>query len=138
MSFYLLGSVNPILLAKPLIFLLLFSFTAEAVVFVISKWDNAGNSFLHSLVINIATLLLGLLLFIIYAKAVEGKEISQFLPLAGMFIITVLFEMWLLKMLKPAKKNPSLLKLSFAINLISAVIFYFFIENFQKISTALS
>jgi hypothetical protein len=137
MSVYLLGTVNPMLLAKPLILLLLFSFIAEAVVLIISKWDNAGNSFLHSLLINTATLLLGLLLFIIYAKAVEGEEISQFLPLTGIFIITILFEMWLMKMLKPAKKSLLLLKLSFTINLISAVIFYFFIENFQKISTAL-
>jgi hypothetical protein len=137
MSFYLLGTVNPMLLAKPLILLLLFSFIAEAVVLIISKWDNAGNSFLHSLLINIATLLLGLLLFIVYAKGVEGKEISQLLPLAGIFIITILFEAWLLKMLKPVKGTPYLLKVSVAINLVSAVIFYFFIENFQKISTAL-
>jgi hypothetical protein len=137
MSFYLLGTVNPMLLAKPLILLLVFSFIAEAVILIVSKWDNTGNSFLHSLVINTGTLLLGLLLFIIYAKAVEGQEISQFLPLAGIFIITVLFEAWLLKMLKPVKEIPALLKLSFIINLISAVIFYFFTENFQKISTAL-
>jgi hypothetical protein len=137
MNIYLLGTVNPMLLAKPLVLLLLFSFIAEAVVLIISKWDNAGTSFLHSLVINTATLLLGLLLFIIYAKAVEGKEISQFLPLSGVFIITILFEAWLLKMLKPLKKTSSLLQLSFSINLLSAVIFYFFIQNFQKISTAL-
>ena len=77
-----------------------FTVVMETVVMVLFKFDRFGRSLVYSIMANIGSLLLGILLFLIFNKTEFG--VSQRSELIILFCITSLFEAWLIKLLNPA------------------------------------
>jgi hypothetical protein len=136
---FLLGGINPLTLINPLLLMLAASFVLEALVLYLMKWDKPMKCFGESLLLNIATILFGLLVFLIVAQTriLDEQENAEQLLMGGMLLLVVLFEALLLKFLKPARSYTSLILLSFVLNIISGLIFYFFFDNFQRIALSL-
>ena len=77
----------------------IFTVVMETVVMVLFKFDRFGRSLVYSIMANIGSLLLGILLFLIFNKTEFG--VSQRSELIILFCITSLFEAWLIKLLNP-------------------------------------
>ena len=77
----------------------IFTVVMETVVMVLFKFDRFGRSLVYSIMANIGSLLLGILMFLIFNKTEFG--VSQGSELIILFCITSLFEAWLIKLLNP-------------------------------------
>src|SRR6185295_13645656 len=77
----------------------IFTVVIETMVMVLFKFDRFGRSLVYSIMANIGSLLLGILLFLIFNKTEFG--VSQRSELIILFCVTSLFEAWLIKLLNP-------------------------------------
>jgi len=77
----------------------IFTVVMETVVMVLFKFDRFGKSLVYSIMANIGSLLLGILLFLIFNKTEFG--VSQRAELLVLFSVTSLFEAWLIRLLNP-------------------------------------
>jgi hypothetical protein len=105
-----------------------FTVVMETVVMVLFKFDRFGRSLVYSIMANIGSLLLGILLFLIFNKTEFG--VSQRSELIILFCITSLFEAWLIKLLNPAMSGGRIILTSFVMNLLSFTSLYLVITKF--------
>jgi hypothetical protein len=110
----------------------IFTVVMETVVMVLFKFDRFGRSLVYSIMANIGSLLLGILLFLIFNKTEFG--ISQRSELIILFCITSLFEAWLIKLLNPGMGAGRIILTSFVMNLLSFIslclVFTMFLASF--------
>jgi hypothetical protein len=106
----------------------IFTVVIETVVMVLFKFDRFGRSLVYSIMANIGSLLLGILLFLIFNKTEFG--ISQRSELIILFCITSLFEAWLIKLLNPGMGWGRIILTSFAMNLLSFIALYLIFTKF--------
>jgi hypothetical protein len=95
---------------------------------VLFKFDRFGRSLVYSIMANIGSLLLGILLFLIFNKTEFG--ISQRSELIILFCITSLFEAWLIKLLNPGMGGGRIILTSFVMNLLSFISLYLVFTKF--------
>src|SRR5678815_705 len=69
----------------------------ETVIMVLFKFDRFRRSLVYSIMANIGSLLLGILLFLVFNKTEFG--VSQLSELIVLYCVTSLFEAWLIKLL---------------------------------------
>jgi hypothetical protein len=106
----------------------MFTVVMETVVMVLFKFDRFGRSLVYSIMANIGSLLLGILLFLIFNKTEFG--VSQRSELIILFCITSLFEAWLIKLLNPALGGGRIILISFVMNLLSFISLYLVFTKF--------
>ena len=106
----------------------IFTVVIETVVMVLFKFDRFGKSLVYSIMANIGSLLLGILLFLIFNKTEFG--ISQRSELIILFCITSLFEAWLIKLLNPGIGWGRIILTSFVMNLLSFISLYLVFTKF--------
>jgi len=106
----------------------IFTVVIETVVMVLFKFDRFGRSLVYSIMANIGSLLLGILLFLIFNKTEFG--ISQRSELIILFCITSLFEAWLIKLLNPGIGWGRIILTSFVMNLLSFIALYLVFTKF--------
>jgi len=95
---------------------------------VLFKFDRFGRSLVYSIMANIGSLLLGILLFLIFNKTEFG--VSQRSELIILFCITSLFEAWLIKLLNPGISWGRIILTSFVMNLLSFISLYLVFTKF--------
>jgi hypothetical protein len=106
----------------------IFTVVIETVVMVLFRFDRFGKSLVYSIMANIGSLLLGILLFLVFNKTEFG--ISQRSELVILFCITALFEAWLIKLLNPRMAWGRIIVTSFAMNLLSFIALYLIFTKF--------
>jgi len=106
----------------------IFTVVIETVVMVLFKFDRFGRSLVYSIMANIGSLLLGILLFLIFNKTEFG--ISQRSELIILFCITSLFEAWLIKLLNPVAGWGRIIVTSLVMNLLSFILLYLTFTKF--------
>jgi hypothetical protein len=106
----------------------IFTVVIETLVMVLFKFDRFGRSLVYSIMANIGSLLLGILLFLIFNKTEFG--ISQRSELIILFCITSLFEAWLIKLLNPGMGGGRIILTSFVMNLLSFISLYLVFTKF--------
>src|SRR5204863_7261838 len=100
----------------------IFTVVAETIVMVLFKFDRFGKTVVDSIMANIGSLLLGILLFLIFNKT--EFNVSQISELFILYCITSIFEAWLIKLLNPSMGMAKILATSFVMNLLSFVSLY--------------
>ncbi len=106
----------------------IFTVVMETVVMVLFKFDRFGRSLVYSIMANIGSLLLGILMFLIFNKTEFG--VSQGSELIILFCITSLFEAWLIKLLNPGMGWGRIILTSFVMNLLSFISLYLIFTKF--------
>jgi hypothetical protein len=106
----------------------IFTVVIETVVMVLFKFDRFGRSLVYSIMANIGSLLLGILLFLIFNKTEFG--VSQRSELIILFCITSLFEAWLIKLLNPGMGWGRIILTSFVMNFLSFISLYLIFTKF--------
>jgi len=100
----------------------IFTVAMETVVMVLFKFDRFRRSLVYSIMANIGSLLLGILLFLIFNKTEFG--VSQQSELIVLYCVTSLFEAWLIKLLNPRMSWGRIILTSFVMNLLSFILLY--------------
>jgi hypothetical protein len=106
----------------------IFTVIMETVVMVLFKFDRFGRSLVYSIMANIGSLLLGILLFLIFNKTEFG--ISQQSELIVLYCVTSVFEGWLIKLLNPRMGWGRIILTSFVMNLLSFILLYLIFTKF--------
>jgi len=106
----------------------IFTVIMETVVMVLFKFDRFGRSLVYSIMANIGSLLLGILLFLIFNKTEFG--ISQQSELIVLYCVTSVFEGWLIKLLNPRMRWGRIILTSFVMNLLSFILLYLIFTKF--------
>jgi hypothetical protein len=106
----------------------IFTVIIETVVMVLFKFDRFRRSLVYSIMANIGSLLLGILLFLIFNKTEFG--VSQRSELIVLFCITSVFEGWLIKLLNPGMGWGRIILTSFVMNLLSFISLYLIFTKF--------
>src|SRR6185295_11663531 len=98
----------------------IFTVVIETVVMVLFKFDRFRRSLVYSIMANIGSLLLGILLFLVFNKTEFG--VSQQSELIVLFCVTLLFEAWLIRLLNPRTGWGRIILTSFVMNLLSFIL----------------
>jgi len=106
----------------------IFTVIMETVVMVLFKFDRFRRSLVYSIMANIGSLLLGILLFLIFNKTEFG--ISQQSELIVLYCVTSVFEGWLIKLLNPRMGWGRIILTSFVMNLLSFILLYLIFTKF--------
>jgi hypothetical protein len=94
----------------------------ETVIMVLFKFDRFRRSLVYSIMANIGSLLLGILLFLVFNKTEFG--VSQVSELIVLYCATSLFEAWLIKLLNPRMDWGRIIVTSLVMNLLSFILLY--------------
>jgi hypothetical protein len=94
----------------------------ETVIMVLFKFDRFRRSLVYSIMANIGSLLLGILLFLVFNKTEFG--VSQVSELIVLYCVTSLFEAWLIKLLNPRMDWGRIIVTSLVMNLLSFILLY--------------
>ena len=105
-----------------------FTVIVETIVMLLFKFDSFSKSIVDSIMANIGSLLLGILLFLVFNKTEFG--ISQMLELIVLYFITSVFEAWLIKLLRPYMPFGRIVITSFVMNLLSFTGLYLIFTQF--------
>jgi len=95
---------------------------------VLFKFDRFRRSLVYSIMANIGSLLLGILLFLVFNKTEFG--VSQPSELIVLFCIISLFEAWLIRLLNPRMGWGQIILTSFVMNLLSFILLYLTFTKF--------
>jgi hypothetical protein len=106
----------------------IFTVVMETVVMVLFKFDRFRKSLVYSILANIGSLLLGILLFLVFNKTEFG--VSQQSELIVLYCVTSLFEAWLIKLLSPRTSWGRIILTSFVMNLLSFLLLYLIFTKF--------
>ena len=117
---------GPLLLALLIAATAIIIIVAEAVIMFLFKLNSFTKSLADSLMVNIGSFLLGVLLFLIFNKN-EFEGVSSVSELLIFYFITFVFEALLLKLLNDSILWQKLLPTSFVMNLVSFGALYFVI-----------
>jgi len=107
MNFYLLDAAAGGLILGFLVVFMLLAVTIEAITMIILKYNKAGKSFLDSFIVNVVSLIAGLLLENFSDYGIDIVE-NEYLNLFILFLITVVIEfafLFLLNRKKPVGKT---------------------------------
>jgi hypothetical protein len=105
-----------------------FTVIIETLVMIVFKFDRFSKSLVDSIMANIGSLLLGILLFLIFNKA--EFNVSQSSELIVFYCIVSIFEAVLIKLLKPKMGWSRILFTSFVMNLLSFASLYIIFTKF--------
>ncbi|HEY1870536.1 MAG TPA: hypothetical protein VGG71_05720 [Chitinophagaceae bacterium] len=105
-----------------------FTVIIETLVMIVFKFDRFSKSLVDSVMANIGSLLLGILLFLIFNKT--EFNLSQRSELFVFYCIISIFEAFLIKLLKPKMGWLKILFTSFVMNLLSFVSLYIIFTKF--------
>ena len=100
----------------------------ETVIMVLFKFDRFKRSLVYSIMANIGSLLLGILLFLVFNKTEFG--VSQLSELIVLYGVTSLFEAWLIKLLNPRMGWGRIILTSLVMNLLSFTLLYLTFTKF--------
>ena len=106
----------------------LFTVVVETIVMLFFKFDRFGKSLVDSIMANIGSLLLGILLFLVFNKTEFG--ISQVTELVILYIITSIFEAWLIKLLNTKMNFGRIILTSLVMNFLSFTSLYLIFTKF--------
>jgi hypothetical protein len=106
----------------------LFTVIVETIVMLLFNFDSFGKSLVDSIMANIGSLLLGILLFLIFNKAEFG--ISQVSELVILYFITALFEAWLIRLLNTKMTFGRIILTSLVMNILSFTALYLIFTKF--------
>jgi hypothetical protein len=105
-----------------------FTVIIETIVMVLFRFDRFAKSVVDSIMANIGSLLLGILLFLVFNKT--EFNISQIAELFFLYCITAIFEAVLIKLLNPSMGMIRIIVTSFVMNLLSFVALYLIFTRF--------
>ncbi|TMI78715.1 MAG: hypothetical protein E6H10_16580 [Bacteroidetes bacterium] len=105
-----------------------FTVIVETIVMLLFKFDSFSKSLVDSIMANIGSLLLGILLFLVFNKAEFG--ISQVSELVILYFITAIFEAWLIKLLNTKMSLGRIILTSLVMNILSFTILYLIFTKF--------
>jgi hypothetical protein len=105
-----------------------FTVIVETVVMLLFKFDRFSKSLVDSIMANIGSLLLGVLLFLVFNKT--EFAISQVSELVILYCITAIFEAWLIKLLNTKMNWGKIIITSFVMNLLSFGALYLIFTKF--------
>jgi hypothetical protein len=105
-----------------------FTVIVETIVMLLFKFDRFSKSLVDSIIANIGSLLLGILLFLIFNKT--EFAISQIFELVILYCITSIFEAWLIKLLNARMGWGKIIITSFIMNFLSFVALYLIFTKF--------
>jgi len=105
-----------------------FTVIVETVVMLLFKFDRFSKSLVDSIMANIGSLLLGVLLFLVFNKT--EFAISQVSELVILYCITAVFEAWLIKLLNTKMNWGKIIITSFVMNLLSFGSLYLIFTKF--------
>jgi hypothetical protein len=105
-----------------------FTVIVETVVMLLFKFDRFSKSLVDSIMANIGSLLLGILLFLVFNKT--EFAISQVSELVILYCITAIFEAWLIKLLNTKMNWGKIIITSFVMNLLSFGALYLIFTKF--------
>ena len=105
-----------------------FTVIIETIVMVLFRFDRFGKSVVDSIMANIGSLLLGILLFLVFNKT--EFNISQIAELFFLYCITAIFEALLIKLLNPSMGMIRIVVTSFVMNLLSFAALYLIFTRF--------
>jgi len=128
MKFFSLAFEGPWAFAALVILAFLLAITIEAVIMLLFKLNRFKKCLLDSFMANVGSVLLSILLFLIFNKA-EFKAISEFTELILLFILTVIFEAWIIRLLNPQTSWKEILPASLAMNLLTFGIMYIYLKT---------
>ena len=100
----------------------------ETVIMVLFKFDRFRRSLVYSIMANIGSLLLGILMFLVFNKTEFG--VSQLSELIVLYGVTSLFEAWLIKLLNPRMGWGRIILTSLVMNLLSFIFLYLTFTKF--------
>jgi len=106
----------------------IFTVVIETIVMLLFKFDNFRKSLVDSVMANIGSLLLGVLLFLIFNKT--EFNISQISELFILYCITSVFEALLIKLLNTTMSWGRIIMTSFVMNLLSFASLYLIFTKF--------
>ena len=106
----------------------IFTVIIETLVMLVFKFDRFRKSLVDSVMANIGSLLLGILLFLIFNKT--EFNLSQRAELFIFYCIVSIFEALLIKLLKPKMGWLKILFTSFVMNLLSFISLYIIFTKF--------
>lgn len=105
-----------------------FTVVIETLVMILFKFDRFSKSLVDSVMANVGSLLLGILLFLVFNKT--EFNLSQRSELFVFYCIISVFEAVLIKLLKPKMGWLKILLTSFVMNLLSFVSLYVIFTKF--------
>lgn len=105
-----------------------FTVIIETIVMVLFKFERFQKSLADSIMANIGSLLLSILLFLILNKT--EFSISQVTELIILYCIISVFEAWLIKLLNTRMAWSRILVISFVMNLLSFSAIYLIFTKF--------
>jgi hypothetical protein len=124
MNLYLLKAGSGFfLLGGYMVAFILFVLLAEAAVMFLFKLNRFGKTLLYSFMANIGSFLLFILLFLVLNKQ-EFDGISQLSELVIFYLVSCLFEAWIIRLLSPELSWGRILPASFVMNLVSFAVAY--------------
>ncbi|HET9823811.1 MAG TPA: hypothetical protein VFP87_00680 [Chitinophagaceae bacterium] len=106
----------------------LFAVIVETIIMLLFKFDSFGKSLVDAIMANIGSLLLGILLFLVFNKTEFG--ISQVAELIIFYLITSIFEAWLIKLLNTKIAFGRIILTSVVMNLLSFASLYLIFTKF--------
>jgi hypothetical protein len=111
----------------PMIFYIIVAATilTEAVIMLLMKYNTFGKSFLHSLLVNIASVAAGFLLYELAPGMFEPGHLSKFL---GLFFITLATELPVLYMLNKSKHVRDTVTAGVIMNAITYFLFWMYTQ----------
>src|SRR3981081_821952 len=126
MNYFLLDSA--FLFFTPLVILLLVSIFIEAIVMQQLKFNRFVKSLGDSVIVNIVSLLLGFLLIGVLAELNVGSiEIPLYFTFMGLYLVTLLGEGLVLKLLNKMRSWRKVFTVSAIMNLFSWVLLYIYV-----------
>jgi hypothetical protein len=105
-----------------------FTVIIETIVMMLFKFDRFGKSLVDSIMANIGSLLLAVLLFLVFNK--REFAVSQMSELFILYCITSVFEAWLIKILNRTMGWGRILLTSFVMNILSFAALYIIFTKF--------
>jgi len=128
MEFAFLAFEGPLAFAALVVLAFLVAITAEAVVLLLFKVNRFKLALRDSFMANVGSVLLGILLFLIFNKA-EFEGISAFTELIFLYVLTVVFEAWIVRLLNIRHSWARILPASLVMNLLTFSVMYVYITT---------
>ena len=100
----------------------------ETVIMVLFKFDRFRRSLVYSIMANIGSLLLGILLFLVFNKTEFG--VLQLSELIVLYCVNSVFEAWLIKLLNYRMRWGRIILTSLVMNLLSFILLYLTFTKF--------
>lgn len=111
----------------PIIFYIIVGATilTEAVIMLLMKYNSFGKSFLHSLLVNIASVAAGFLLYELVPEMFEPGYLPKFL---GLFLLTVAIELPVLYLLNKSKPVRDTVNAGVFMNAVTYFLFWMYTQ----------